>query len=346
MRKELTVLILALLTGGCTSFRTTALQRAANDSVAPEVTNKRLRGLPVKLKVPSHVMATVYEQQVILANSSGMDIERRKAATDAAVAVQRIQDQLTRLSQAVPNAQAEIDELSRANDEVDRLKKLIASDDAQAAVKKKSLDDLFKKNLDAQNKANTKLSEANFALLDEPAIRANLQLAEAAAKVAARNAAVGYTLISFTPAQFTVETELLYTDKVFLVDLKRPAGGVLDLKEASMDEEQYFSKIKAEVEERTLADISEALQTITDPVSNLFKSGKANQAIPTSAATPTAESNSDVNFQKSVVATQRFDISEPGWEERLQAFVNAHLCPQPSIGQLPLEIVDGPTYPY
>jgi hypothetical protein len=156
----------------------------------------------------------------------------------------------------------------------------------------------------------------------------------AAAAAAAAAAKPEYTLVSFCPAQLIVETELIYTDKVFLVDFKRPAGGILDLKQASMDDEQYFKNVQAEVQERTIQDISTAIATLTPGNSN-------NKAVPKSANTP-ADAVSDVNFQKSIVACQRFDISEPDWEFRLSEFVNTSLgrtdlnvCPS-SIPPIPL----------
>jgi|GEM_PF-5717179 len=91
-----------------------------------------------------------------------------------------------------------------------------------------------------------------------------------------------------------------------------------------MDDEQYFSKIQAEIQERTLADVGAALNTVKDPLSGFF-GREPNVAVPTSSQTPEGEANGTVDFQKSVVATQRFDISEPGWEERLQHFVNQYL---------------------
>lgn len=208
MRLPVTWALLAMIViGGCTSFRTTALYRFDNDSVTPECTNKKLKGLPVKLKVPSHLAVTIFEQQVLLAKGTG--------------------------------------------------------DTAQ------------------------------------------------------------YALVSFSPPQLMVETELVYTDKVFLVDFKRPAAGILDLTEAKMDDEQYFSNITAEVTERTINDINTSLGTL-QPALTQFKKPKVPTAKATTANSPEADAD-NVGFKKSVIAYQRFDISEPDWECRLQEFVNCQL---------------------
>ena len=89
-----------------------------------------------------------------------------------------------------------------------------------------------------------------------------------------------------------------------------------------MDDEQYFSKVQADVTERTIQDVTYALDTLKDPLVALKTS---NKATPTSANTAEGDANEQVDFQKSVVATQRFDISEIGWEERMMAFVNERL---------------------
>jgi len=203
---------------GCTSFRTTVLQRFANDSVAPQATNARLRGIPVKLKVPSHLLVTICEEQVILADLDG-------------------------------DGDGDGD-----------------GDDEE----------------------------------------------------------MQYALVSFSPAQLRVETELQYTDKIFLVDFRRPGGGVLNLKGAEMDEEQYFADLSAEITERTMEDISQALGTLGEAAAR-YRPGSTNRAIPVSADTPIGEANNAINFQASIVAMKRFDINECGWEQRMQRFIDIHL---------------------
>ena len=73
------------LISGCTSFRTTAISRLDNDSVIPECRAcNKLNGLPVKLKVPSHVRVVVYEQQILLANSDAEIKTKKDTATEDA----------------------------------------------------------------------------------------------------------------------------------------------------------------------------------------------------------------------------------------------------------------------
>lgn len=307
---------------GCTSFKTTSLYRFANDTVAPQQTNEKLRGLPVKLKVPSHVGVTIYEQQVLLGISANEEEKRKRAATDAraeakeAVAqVLKLESELSNLESNNPNLEVAVETAVAL---VATLKQQNQSDDA-----------VLVKLLDAQNRAAAAKAALNLSNLRIDTLRFDAipkaqedrdkkqWIADEASEAASTSQ---YALISFTPAQFMVDTELLYTDKVFLVDFKRPAGGILDLTEAKMDDEQYFANVQADVTERTLADVGTALDTVRGAIRST-----PNVATPTSAITPDGEVADGVDFQKSVVAYQRFDISEPGWEMRLNDFVGRYI---------------------
>jgi len=331
MVKQYFIVAMLVSAVGCTSFRTTALYRFANDSVAPQKTNKKLKGLPVKLKVPSHVQVTVYEQQVILANTAGEVKDLKDAADKAVLDYQKQGDLVENLARNLEiarrsreSAQATLQVYQQAFDAASNG----SADKALAKEFMETAKSILVSAIEAEKKAE-------LALRIEPQQRQKLAELKEIKELAVRKATVGYTLISFSPPQYAVDRQLQYTDKVFLVDFKRPAGGILNLTQASMDDEQYFAKVAAEIEERTLADISYALKTVADPISKLAKKSKDNKAIPTSSETPVAETNETVNFQKSVIATQRFDISEPDWGERLQAFVNEFIAVDKTLESSP-----------
>ena len=319
--------LLLCLLAGCTSFRTTALYRFDNDSVVPECNNQKLKGIPVKLKVPSHVRVVISEQQLILANAEGDQTTLDAAVASAAEALKKAQIAVASLDANVDAAKAELQlaeserressakvtrEENSADDD-DRPARIVAAKLWQtAAVKRVAV-------------AQSALVSATEATASRGALENDVKDREATLAVAIDAATVGYTLVSFSPAQLIVETHLEYTDKVFLVDFRRPAGGILNLKGAAMDDEQYFSNIQAEVTERTLEDVSTAIETVQGAI--VPKPTTPNTAKPTAANTSAAEAVSTVDFQKSVVATQRFDISEPDWEARMMAFVNERLSP-------------------
>ena len=318
--RTLAVVILACTTFGCTSFRTTSLYRFANDSVAPQRTNKKLKGLPVKLKLPSHVSVVVYEQQVILGTDPEELAKLNRAVKSAEEAVQTIVTALGGLDNAVNLQQSKIDDAKRT---IARAKVLEAAE--TDPVQKNAYQALIVKQTKIQADAEGALASAEADRVENrPSHEAQLALAKGKLDLARLAATPGYAIVSFSPPQYQVETQLEYTDKIFLVDFKRPAAGILNLTNAKMDDQQYFSQVQAEIEEKTIEDISGALGTIKDPLVSL-RPKKPNSAKPTSANTPEGESKDDVHFQKSVVAIQRFDISEPGWEDQMMCFVNEKL---------------------
>jgi hypothetical protein len=329
MRNLIVLAAVIAVATGCRSFKTTALYRFPNDSIAPEKSNARLLGLPVKLKVPSHVLVTIYEEQVILAISPATKDnleEKAKAARDRVVAQKnKIEKLTTNITVAEAKEKSLNSLITIAKDELSKL----PADSTDPAIKaqRSGIEQIITDAETARVNAKNSLETAKLAKATTEANEVQ-KLAElqAAAEVAAEKAAVGYTLISFTPAQFHVESELQYTDKVFLVDFKRPAGGILDLTGASMDEEQYFSDVQAAVTERTLQDVSTAINTLTgNTTQKATPDPQKADAKPVSAKTPEAESNQEVSFQKSVIATKRFDISDCNWEREMQEFVSLHL---------------------
>ncbi len=213
------MLLLPFSHAGCTSFRTTSLGRLDSDSLFVECFGRKKKGIPVKLKVPTHVVVSVYEQQVLI----------------------------------------------RGND--------------------------------------------------------------------------GVKLQSFSPPQYEVESKLAYTDKVFLVDFVRPAGGTLTLGSSSkegitFDDDQYFKTIQATVEENTMQQIGQALNTIKGTFTSAGKT--------VSSGVVTPENNTlNLKFEKSIIACQRFDMARPDWEHEVNDFVQQYIaecetCPVPSQKQYPV----------
>ncbi len=313
MRLSATLVLLAVIGfSGCTSFKTTSLFRKSGHKLVPQKTNAPLKGLPVKMKVPSHVNVAIYEQQLILAANSAERATLDKAVSDAEAEVQNSKESIAlKLS--------DIKTKSDRLEQMDYLRSLIddnSSDDANVAQAKKLFNALLKKKLASDALDSTAIESDDETLRK---FQVKLSLDEQFLQSKKFEAEQNYRLVSFNPPQYIVESEIQYTDKVFLVDFKRPAGGVLDVTSVKMDDEQYFADVQAKVTERTVEDISSVLAKFTP------KASKALEAKPTSADTPESEANSEVHFQKSVVAMKRFDISQQGWEQVMMHFVNGKL---------------------
>jgi hypothetical protein len=109
--------------------------------------------------------------------------------------------------------------------------------------------------------------------------------------------------------------EEIKTDKVFTVDFKRPAAGTI--KYDAKFSNQYFTEFSNEVEDRTIAEISSAIQGI---ISVLPKSSGASgedrgftNGLPEIKRFPT------------VVAVAVFAVDEPNWELQMTDFLAQQL---------------------
>ncbi|WP_197998857.1 hypothetical protein [Gimesia aquarii] len=141
----------------------------------------------------------------------------------------------------------------------------------------------------------------------------------------------GVKLQSFSPPQYKVETGLAYTDKVFLVDFVRPAGGTLSLlgtgnKEGiEFDDEQYFKSIQAKASEQTMEQVIGVLDDVVENPGSYFKKKViAGETVSAKFVDP-EKGLANVHFEDSIVAHQRFDLARPHWEDELNCFVAKYL---------------------
>ena len=114
-----------------------------------------------------------------------------------------------------------------------------------------------------------------------------------------------------------VETAIIETEKVFTVDIKRPAAGTLDydMKFGDNENSQYFTNIDSKIVDKTIQDITEAIGTVT-------------KAIKTSAGEPQVEGRDlDVKLIPEVrtVAWRRFDLDAFDLEPQIAEFINQHM---------------------
>ncbi|NOX54284.1 MAG: hypothetical protein GXP27_07540 [Planctomycetes bacterium] len=113
-----------------------------------------------------------------------------------------------------------------------------------------------------------------------------------------------------------VRTDLIFTEKIFTVDLERPAAGLL--KYTAEFEGQYFKKLQSELEDVTIEETSEAIERILGGIAPQGLVG-----VPT-AARPTGKEPL-VKEIDSVVAAAVFELDAPDFEVKLEEFLNAYL---------------------
>lgn len=237
---------------GCTSFRSTIMNRYSNDVLRPQSETRTARGVPVKLKVPTHMEVKIVETYY-LGTVTG-EPKKTLALTDKKLRIPAKYD-------------------------------LANPDFVKPTPPSGALTDV-------EYSIETKTPEVPA--MFRPGIEKGQRV-------------------------LNVETNLVYTDKVFTVDFPRPFAGTLSLTAdgtdgITFDAEQYFATIRGSYKEETLSTINSILGDQLTP-------GQS-----TSAAGETVEVDSG-KYKKltRVVAFDRFDINECNWEEQMQAFVEQHL---------------------
>lgn len=129
----------------------------------------------------------------------------------------------------------------------------------------------------------------------------------------------GLKRIDSSHRNLSVATDLIYTDKVFTVDVKRPAAGTSDYtmefgtrNEDGLDNSQYFKSLENKIVDETIKDITGAIDTVFS-------------ALPSSTDDEPQERAVTYFHEWRTVAWKRFDIDELDFEDQVGAFVERHL---------------------
>lgn len=131
----------------------------------------------------------------------------------------------------------------------------------------------------------------------------------------------------------SVRDELVYSDKVFTVDFKRPASGTLGLTLGFDEDEQYFNKIDSKLEDDTITASAALVAGVINSLQaqNKFaeKTSTAEEKEQREQEEKVADDNAIMNglltSDRRVVAYQRFDINAMDFELQVADFVNQHL---------------------
>lgn len=131
------------------------------------------------------------------------------------------------------------------------------------------------------------------------------------------------TNLPMTKRHLDVVPEIQVSDKVFTVDLKRPAAGTLDYEiefQDGKDNPQYFNQVSYHVVDQTLKDITGVIANLK-PLTplNARPTGRA------SGTRVTADNGPALEPMIRTVAWKRFDLNSVTFEDEVLAFVNLHL---------------------
>lgn len=106
--------------------------------------------------------------------------------------------------------------------------------------------------------------------------------------------------------------EMVYSEKIVMVDFKRPAAGAFNL-DVDLTDDQYIKKIQHDVTDQTLNEVNGILNTLGGPNSIFKLASKLDNNIPT------------ITEIKSVVAVGMFEVDAPDFEQQVTDFLNCHI---------------------
>ena len=125
-------------------------------------------------------------------------------------------------------------------------------------------------------------------------------------------------------------TELMYTEKIFTTDFKRPAAGMINLKVDYTD--QYVDSVQQDITDQTIEKVGELVSRIP--------------ALFTPASGPADSASADTLKEvKSVLAANVFEIDDPNFEAHVTAFVQENLNSRTCSDTMPASITMGAQRP-
>lgn len=113
-------------------------------------------------------------------------------------------------------------------------------------------------------------------------------------------------------------SDFIYTEKIFTVDFKRPAGGSSNLR-LDMSDDQYIQKLQHDITDTTIANVTGQLKELL-PTGGLSAFKKRPKAVTASLAAKPAPSPI-----KTLVAVGVFEVDAPDFEVRMRDFLNCHI---------------------
>jgi hypothetical protein len=119
--------------------------------------------------------------------------------------------------------------------------------------------------------------------------------------------------------------EFMYTEKIFVVDFKRPAAGSSNLR-INMTEEQYIDEIQHDITDETITAVTALLGSFTG--ADGFKPKAASAIAPS------------LKELRSLVAVGIFEIDAPDFELKLEYFIDCHVNKSHDAWVVPPQVAD------
>lgn len=127
-------------------------------------------------------------------------------------------------------------------------------------------------------------------------------------------------VISIEPVEVDVAVrdfahEFMYTEKIFVVDFKRPPAGSANLR-MNMTEDQYIDEIQHDITEQTVTAVTGLLGAFT---------GKPEPKPGTVSGNVVNPLKPDFKEIRSLVAVGIFEIDAPDFEQKIKQFLDCHV---------------------
>jgi len=128
---------------------------------------------------------------------------------------------------------------------------------------------------------------------------------------------VGYKAANVGVVVRDFSHELMYTEKVFVVDFKRPPAGSSNLR-VDMTEKQYLAEIQHDVTDTTIAQVGALIGEFAGLPPQQPGGAK-------SAGAPPSRFRPQLIPLRSLVAVGIFEIEAPDFEQQLKQFISCHV---------------------
>ena len=126
--------------------------------------------------------------------------------------------------------------------------------------------------------------------------------------------------------KYEVKREQIVTEKIFTVDLKRPAAGTMDYTAKLSPADQYFTQVTSNLDDITIQEASKAFERILGALPTVAapNAGK----VPTAEQKQTETDSVTVTPVSSVIASEVFAFSNPMFEDNIRSFLQQSLIPR------------------
>ena len=152
------------------------------------------------------------------------------------------------------------------------------------------------------------------------------------------------------PVVTSVDHDIIYDDKIFMVDPKRPAAGTLKVGVALGPDRGNITSYNSEIDDQTIQELNTTLSTILGAIPGLGGGGAPETAADDLNADFAQDPGKPIMID-AILATAVFDVNDPMLEHNMMQFLNSVLhgflpiAPTATVVTGPMEYIPGDAAP-